>query len=79
MEFHDLIVAEDSEIVRNLLVRLAVSRGFKPVAEERGDDAMRRVHDGVKAVIIDLKSRAGTASSVWSGWQGNIRICRPWC
>jgi DNA-binding NtrC family response regulator len=58
---HDLIIAEDSEVVRNLLVRLATSRGFKPVAEERGDDAMQRVHDGVKAVIIDLRM---------PGWDG---------
>jgi DNA-binding NtrC family response regulator len=62
-----VVLAEDNEVLRKLLQRLFQQEGIPLVAEERGDEAMKRVNASTLAVLVDLNMPG------WDGFQ-----CLEW-
>ena len=62
-EFPELVVAEDNETVRDLLLLLAKQRGIRAVAAVDGRAAMDLVRPETKAVLLDLEMPR------WDGFQ----------
>lgn len=57
----NIVIAEDQDTVRQLLVRLAEKNGFNPMAAEDGETAMKLVSAETQVVLLDLKM---------PGWDG---------